>query len=257
MQFAGFSPGTRYTPVPDPLLGPLLEEIQDLAELKVTLRGLWLLHRKRGFPRSLSLAELLNDRVLIRGLSVPGGDPREEVRRGLRLAVARQTFLLYQPAPGSPERQFYLLNTDSDRRGLGRMQQDGRLPPQDDLSLAEGPMETSAEDRPFDPPPADSDKLNIFALYEENVGLLSPIMVEKLKEAEEAYPWPWVQEAFTIAVTHNKRSWHYISGILRRWAAEGKDHGKPGRHSPEDDRQKYLQDYQRRWGRPPGQRAGG
>ena len=40
MQFAGFPPGTRYTPVPDPLLGPLLEQIQDLAELKVTLRGL-------------------------------------------------------------------------------------------------------------------------------------------------------------------------------------------------------------------------
>ena len=92
---------------------------------------------------------------------------------------------------------------------------------------------------------------NIFALYEENVGMLSPIMVEKLKEAEESYPLAWIREAFTIAVTHNKRSWQYISGILRRWAAEGKDHGEPGRHSPEADRQKYLQDYQRRWGRAP------
>jgi DnaD/phage-associated family protein len=253
MQFAGFPPGTRYTPVPDPLLGSLLEQIQDLAELKVTLRGLWLLHRKRGFPRALLLTELLNDRVLLQGLSVPGGDPREEIRRGLRLAVARKTLLLYQPDPGSPEQQLYLLNIDSDRRALGRMQQDGDLPPRDDLWLAEGPIDTCAEARPFDPPPADSDKPNIFALYEENVGMLSPIMVEKLKEAEEVYPWPWVQEAFTIAVTHNKRSWHYISGILRRWAAEGKNHGEPGRHSPEDDRPKYLQEYQRRRGRLPWQ----
>lgn len=248
MQFAGFSPGTRYTPVPDPLLGPLLEEIQDLAELKVTLRGLWLLHRKRSFrgrTRALSLAELLSDRVLLRGLSVPGGDPREEVRRGLRLAVARKTLLLYQPAPGSPDQELYLLNTDSDRRALSCMQQDGR-PPSENLALAEVPMEPPPEPRP-----------NIFALYEEYLGLFSPTMAEKLKEAEEAYPWPWVQEAFTIAETHNKRSWDYISGILRRWAAEGKDHGKPGRHSPEDDRQKHLKDYQRRWGRPPGQRAGG
>jgi DnaD/phage-associated family protein len=262
MQFAGFSPGTQYTPVPDPLLGPLLEQIRDLAELKVTLRGLWLLHRKRGFPRALPLTELLNDGVLLRGLSVPGGDPREEIRRGLRLAVARKTLLLYQPDPGPPEQQSYLLNTDSDRRALARMQQGGDLPPRDDLWLAEVPMETSAEDRSFDraqDKPFDSaqDKSNIFALYEENVGLLSPIMVEKLKEAEEAYPWPWVQEAFTIAVTHNKRSWHYISGILRRWAAEGKDHGEPGRYSKEGDRQKYLQDYQRRWGRSSGQRADG
>jgi DnaD/phage-associated family protein len=248
MQFAGFSPGTRYTPVPDPLLGPLLEQIQDLAELKVTLRGLWLLHRKRGFPRALSLAELLNDSVLLRGLSVPDGDPREEVRRGLRLAVARKTLLLHQPAPGSPERQLYLLNTDSDRRALARMLQDGGHPARDDLLLAEVPMETSAEAKPFN---SAQDRPNIFALYEENVGMLSPIMAEKLKEAEDEYPWPWIGEAFTIAVTHNKRSWHYISGILRRWAAEGKDHGEPGRHSKGDDRQKYLQDYQRRWGRSP------
>jgi DnaD/phage-associated family protein len=234
----------------------LLEEIQDLAEFKVTLRGVWLLHRKRGFPRALSLADLLNDRVLLRGLSAPGGDPREEVRRGLRLAVARKTFLLHQPATGSPEQQFYLLNTDSDRRALLRLQQEGGLPPRDDLWLAEVPMETSAEARPFDPDSIGAqDKPNIFTLYEENVGLLAPIMVEKLKEAEELYPSPWIEEAFTIAVTHNKRSWHYISGILRRWAAEGKDHGEPGRHSPEGDRQKYLQEYQRRRGRLPWQRA--
>ena len=137
MQFAGFSPGTRYTPVPDPLLGSLLEQIQDLAELKVTLRGMWLLHRKRGFPRALLLTELLNDRVLLQGLSVPGGDPREEIRRGLRLAVARKTLLLHQPDPGSLEQQLYLLNSDSDRRALGRMQQDGS-PPSEDLALAEG-----------------------------------------------------------------------------------------------------------------------
>ena len=265
MQFGGFPSGTRYTPVPDPLLGPLLEEIHDLAELKVTLRGLWLLHRKRGFPRAVSLTELLNDRVLLRGLSIPGGDPREEVRRGLRLAVARKTLLCYQPsphgkgqpAPESPDQELYLLNTDSDRRALVRLQQGDRLVPGDAPSLVEGP----GEEIPLDPPLQKGGRgdfpANIFALYEENVGLLSPIMVEKLKEAEELYPWPWMEEAFTIAVTHNKRSWQYISSILRRWAAEGKSHGEPGRHSPEDDRQKYLQDYQRRRGRSPQQRAGG
>ncbi len=255
MQFVGFSPGTRYTPVPDLLLGPLLEQIQDLAELKVTFRGLWLLHRKRGFPRALSLADLLQDRVLLGGLSVPGGDPREEIRRGLRLAVARKTLLLHQPDPRSPEQQWYLLNTDSDRRALARLQQDGGLPPRDDLLLAEG----LCEEIPLSPLSqrgvGGDFSANIFALYEENVGMLSPIMVEKLKEAEELYPWPWFQDAFTIAVTHNKRSWQYISGILRRWAAEGKDHGEPGRHSPEGDRQKYLQEYQRRRGRLPWQRA--
>ena len=92
MLFTGFSGGTLYTPVPNPIFGPLLAQIQDLAELKVTLRGLWLLHRKRGFPRALSLAEFLNDQVLLRGLQVSESDPGEEIQRGLRLAVARPDF---------------------------------------------------------------------------------------------------------------------------------------------------------------------
>ena len=69
-----------------------------------------------------------------------------------------------------------------------------------------------------------------------------------LKEAEELYPWEWVGEAFKIAAAENRRRWGYISAILRRWAAEGKDDGKSGRYSKKDNRQKYLEDYQRRWG---------
>jgi hypothetical protein len=43
---------------------------------------------------------------------------------------------------------------------------------------------------------------------------------------------------------------------LRRWAAEGKDHGKPGRHPEKDSRQKYLEAYQRRWSGTPDDRTG-
>ena len=50
MTFSGFSRDTLYTPVPNPLFGPLLEEIDDLAELKVVMRGIWLCHRQRGCP---------------------------------------------------------------------------------------------------------------------------------------------------------------------------------------------------------------
>ena len=50
MTFSGFSRDTLYTPVPNPLFGHLLlEEIDDLAELKVVLRGIWLCHRRREF----------------------------------------------------------------------------------------------------------------------------------------------------------------------------------------------------------------
>ena len=38
MAFGGFPRRVQYTPVPSPVFGPLLEEIDDLGELKCTLR---------------------------------------------------------------------------------------------------------------------------------------------------------------------------------------------------------------------------
>jgi DnaD/phage-associated family protein len=105
--------------------------------------------------------------------------------------------------------------------------------------------EDSLVDQPVD------EKPNIFTLYEDNVGLISPLLAEELKEAEDLYPWDWISEAFKIAINQNKRSWAYISAILRRWADEGKNHGEPGRYSPKDNRTNYLEEYRRLRGRLP------
>ena len=70
--FDGFTGNTLYTPVPNPVFGPILEQIRELAELKVTLRGLWMFHRKKGALRSVSLDEFLSDRSLIKGLQIEG-----------------------------------------------------------------------------------------------------------------------------------------------------------------------------------------
>ena len=246
--FPGFNSGTLYTPVPNPFFGPLLEQIQDMAELKVALRGLWLLHRQRTRPRMLTTQEFLNDRTLLRGLSEPAGDAQAEIRRGLRLTADRGIFLCYRRDPteeGESDNEFYLLNTDKNRDALKRMMAEGVPIPEKSLPLS-GTVTPAPDDRP-----------NIFGLYEENIGMLSPILAEELKEAEELYPGGWLESAFHIAVTENKRSWRYIAGILRRWASEGKDQGKyegkydgkSGRHPQKDNRQKYLEDYERRWGR--------
>jgi len=255
--FDGFTGKTLYTPVPNPVFGPILEQIQDLAELKVTLRGLWLFHRKRGAVRSVSLDEFLADRSLIKGLKPKGEASSEEaIRHGLRLAVTRKTFLTHQ-LNGTDT--VFLLNTEADRRAIARL-----------AGTAEFTGEVSAEIEP----PVESPELekpNIFALYEDSIGSLSALLADELKEAEERYPEAWLREAFGIAVAENKRSWRYVSGILRRWASEGRetrgvvvergkargrDDGKPGRHTETDNRQKYLEEYQRRRGTPPGQRTG-
>jgi len=85
-------------------------------------------------------------------------------------------------------------------------------------------------------PPA----INIFALYEQNIGMITPMIAEELKEADKIYPPRWIEEAFKIAVTRNKRSWKYIARILERWASEGKDSGEYKRDIKKDDPDKYI-----------------
>jgi len=85
-------------------------------------------------------------------------------------------------------------------------------------------------------PPA----INIFAIYEQNIGMITPMIAEELKEAERLYPPQWIEEAFKEAVTLNKRSWKYIARILERWASEGKDSGEHRRDIKKDGPDKYI-----------------
>src|SRR3970282_742308 len=70
--------------------------------------------------------------------------------------------------------------------------------------------------------PAEVERPNIFTLYEQNIGLLQPLIAEELREAERLYPGEWIGGAFTIAGRRNVRRCRYIQRILERWAQEGK-----------------------------------
>ena len=232
--------------MPDPLLGPLLEGIQDLTELKVTLRGLYLLQHKRQGPKAVWLAEFLSDMTLLRGMDVgalPGeaDDVAAEIKRGLRLAVRRKTFLYY--GSGLDDTVF-VLNDDAGRKTLAGLKKNGAMPE----------PETSANE----PPSGPHERPDIFTLYENTVGQInSDIVKEKLEEAEGRYPPGWIREAFEIAALENKRNWNYIAAILARWGSEGKGNwaggskydGKPGRHSPQSQRGRFSKDYERHRGR--------
>jgi DnaD/phage-associated family protein len=85
-----------------------------------------------------------------------------------------------------------------------------------------------------------SPTINVFALYEQNIGMITPMIAEELKEAEKIYPPQWIEEAFKEAATLNKRSWRYIARILERWASEGKDSGEYRRDIKKDGPDKYI-----------------
>jgi DnaD/phage-associated family protein len=87
----------------------------------------------------------------------------------------------------------------------------GVLPPPPALHEPDGPQPLIVPERP-----------NVFRLYEQNVGLLTPIIADQLIEATERYPLDWIEEAFAEAVNYNKRNWRYIRSILENWATEGR-----------------------------------
>jgi len=208
--FSGFPNGwLAHTPLPDVFFSELLPLIDDLAELKVTLHIFWLLRHKKGSLRYTTLHELLADGTLLRGLQGLPLPPEQEVRHGLERAVARGTLL--HLTTGESDTHVYFVNSEVGRQAVERIRMG-------EIQLPEGDLDTEAT--------IPAERPNIFALYEQNIGLLQPIIAEELQEAERTYPQEWVDEAFHIAVANNVRNWRYIQRILERWAAEGKDEGR-------------------------------
>jgi DNA replication protein len=215
--FEGFPAGAFATTIPNLFFTAVLPRIGDPAELVISVYFFFAHSRKKAEPRFLTYAELAADDVLSAALESLGEDA---LRRGLDAAVERGTLLGLdvRPSPpaGGPEGQgeeLYFLNTAAGRRAAaaieaGEQGLEGLLPP---------PRETHEA------------KPNIFELYEQNIGPLTPMVAEYLKEAEKEYPADWFQPAFRRAVEQNKRSWSYIAAILRRWEAEGPDYEKAGR----------------------------
>ena len=191
--FSGFPSGKLdVTPLPNLFFSELLPAIDDLAELKVTLHIIWLTaNSKLSFVRA---SDLRADSTLMQSLK-----STDELGHGLTLAVERGT-LLHLPA----EDALYFLNTERGRRAFEK-------------------MEASAPSRDLSREPARAaDRPNVFTLYEQNIGLLTPMIAEELKEAEELYSAAWVADAIRISVENNKRSWSYARKILQRWKEEGR-----------------------------------
>lgn len=191
----------------------LLPAIDDLAELKLTLFCLAALGQKEGDYRLLRFDEFLADEALMRGLAVidKSVPPRETLQRGLGKALARGTLLMTEVQVSGEVKRYY---TRADAAGRALHQR-----------ITAGEWRPSAK-REIELLPA---RPSVFGLYEDNIGVLTPMIVEALKEAEATYPPGWIEEAVRLAVEGNKRNWRYIRAILERWQQEGRGREKPGR----------------------------
>jgi DnaD/phage-associated family protein len=233
-RFAGFPAGSmKFTAMPNLFFSAVLPQIEDLAELKVTLHIFWILHQKKGFPRYVTLQELAADGTLIAGLKKAGYSAEGAIAEALRLAVARGTLLhlAIEAKEGKDEiHDVYFLNTAKGREVVRKLR---------DGEIAIGQIVRSSFDV-SSPPKAPVERPNIFTLYEQNVGLLTPIIADELEEAERLYPSEWIEDAFRLAAGYNKRSWRYIRRILERWAIEGKSDEKDWRNNQQVPDQRGL-----------------
>jgi DnaD/phage-associated family protein len=203
MAFAGFSTDTLVG-LPPELFSEVLPAISLPSELKVTLQIFYRLSRQRGAPRRLSWDELMADRTMRRSLRAVAKlrPPEELLAEGLAAAVQRGTLLhLAVPADGMVS-NWYLVNTPANRAWVEQMA----------LARAALTPNGAPEDRPA-----------LVGLYEQNIGLVTPMLVDELREAEERYPRDWIEEAMREAVRANARSWRYIRKVLERWAANGRN----------------------------------
>ena len=204
--FKGFTETETFTQLPDTFFHQLLSQIDDAAELKVTLYFMWRVEHMDGPLRALQAIEFDATEL---GLS------EDKVRSGIEKAVKRATILKVE----HKAEVLYFLNSPRGRAAANAF-------------LHGEHQAASVTAIPFERP-------NIFRLYEENIGPLTPLIADTLKDAEETYSAEWLSETIELAVKHNKRSWKYCEAILKRWKEEGRGE-KQDRRDTEEDRDKYI-----------------
>src|SRR5690349_4916313 len=205
--FKGFTDSESFTQLPDSFFHQLLNQIDNAEELKVTLYFLWRAEHMDG-----SLCALQESDFPLKEL----GLSEEAIQSGLQNAVKRGSILQVK----KESRAYFLLNSPRGRATAQAIERGTWEPERPGSAL---PLE-----RP-----------NIFRLYEENIGPLTPLIADALKDAEETYSPEWIAETIDLAVRNNKRSWRYCEAILKRWKEEGRGE-KQDRRDTEKDRDKYI-----------------
>lgn len=216
--FIGFPSGkVRMTPIPAQFFSELLPAIDHLGELQVSLYAFWYLDRLEAPVRYMTQDSFTDDEALLKALGAEG------LADALERAVQRGTLLRVLVKVGARQAPVYFLNTP---RGRAAVQ-----------AIQKGEWRPEFEDQPA--MVLEVERPNIFRMYEENIGPLTPMISDMLRDAEQTYHQDWIEDAIRIAIKNNVRNWRYIEAILRSWQEEGRD--GTHRRDSEKDRRRYIE----------------
>ncbi len=180
--FSGFPDGElKMSALPEMFYTGLLPLIDDVLELKVTIACFRLCWQKSGLVRWTTSAELVRDPAL--------SDVSQQIGNGVQMAIRRGSIV--EAADRSGLRYFF---------------------PNSELGKAAA--EAIKRGEKIETIPQIVGRPNIFILYEQNIGALTPLIVEELEDAAKEFPPQWIEYAFAEAVKQNARSWAYVKKIL-------------------------------------------
>ena len=197
--------------VPETFFTQLLPLIDSLIQLRLLLYLFWYFEQQQGEIRHIFFQDLAADPAL---LEMTGGEA--ELKKALGGLIDLGAVLEAQPENEEPVH--YFINSPQGREAVKAIRNSQwRRNIESKIAIQ------MTGDRP-----------NIYALYEQNIGTITPMMAEILKEDEEAYPNEWIEEAIRIAVTRNARNWKYVQAILERWQKEGRGNEQNRRDDSQD-----------------------
>jgi DNA replication protein len=203
IDFKGFSGKTGNIQIPPEFFNAVLPELKDLDEIRLVLILFWYLQTRDENAGYILLEDFLTEPLVKSVFETDEKTFEMRLRTALGKAVSDHLVLLGK----KEDREFLFINSPRGaalRKGL----QSGEWQP-DAVSGGTLPL---PENRP-----------NIFTLYEQNIGLITPLMAETLTEAEKTYPPEWIEDAVKIAVERNARNWRFIDAILRSWKEKGRN----------------------------------
>ena len=205
-EFQGFPSGkVQWVHLPEPFFTDLLPLIEDADELKFTLFFFWAISKQEGSVVYLDSKEVQASTILHNWFF--SENSMSAIQTALEKALSRKTIIAAR-SPQLPDRTLYFLNSPSGRAAAESFT-DGTWSPNEADHLPLSPVKQPVA--------------NVYKLYEDNIGPLTPLIAEDLKEAQSEYSAQWIEEAIHLAVQNNKRSWRYVFAILKSWKKEGKN----------------------------------
>lgn len=225
-RFDGFPALARSTAIPNLFFAAVLPALEEPGALLAFLWASRLIQEQRGDARFVTAEQVWAEPGAAASFDALGGG-RSGLDAGLRACRDARALLSLEIASPEGVVAIYFVNNAAARRAIARARAG-------DLELRPEAAVLPGYEAPARP--------GIFRLYEDHIGTITPLMGERLMEAEATYPEDWIEDAFREAAELNARSWRYIERILANWAEEGRPHETSGRDSFQGAQQRFFGD---------------